>query len=392
MEVGASGSGACSSNLRGLDLAAAPVYRMRMARAGGSGRSGGKAALQEEEQQRRLGEAAADPRAPSSLERIREALGSRHSLVAARAAHLVREHALWTLMPGCEEALAAAFRRFVDGGQKTDAGCRAKLAALEALDYGESRDEAVFVEATRVVQLEAAWGPPVDTAGGVRARGLVALARLGYPELDVLAAERLLDGEPGVRQAALDALGHRGGRDGAGLALYKLRLGDEEPQVTLAAMGALLALAPQAGLEVLGALLSERGAGGGAGASGGRGRGGGHAGRLDDPQWEPHEARETRRELAALALGQSRLEPALALLRGALEEAVTASDRAPLLKGLGLHRSDGALEVLLGVIEDGAPADAEAAEKALAPRRYEPAVERRLVQVLAARRTPRRPG
>lgn len=50
-----------------------------------------------------------------------------------------------------------------------------------------------------------------------------------------------------------------------------------------------------------------------------------------------------------------------------------------MLRGLGLHRSDRAADVLLKLIETGAAADARAAVKALAPRRFEPGLREKIV-------------
>jgi hypothetical protein len=290
----------------------------------------------------RLSRAAADPRA--HLDDIREALRSRRSHPCARAAQLVKKHAL----DGFEADLAAAFERFCENPVKADPSCGAKLACLEALDFGESANEKIFVRAARLVQLEPAWGPPVDTATSVRARGLLALARLGWDDLDLLVAESLTDEHPPVRQAALDALAHRGARAGASLALYKLRRGDEDPLVTLAAMAALLTLAPEWGVEELRARLAG-----------------------------------DECELAAIALGQSRADGALPLLLSALEECVEPARRKHLFRGLGLHRSDRALEKLLQVIAESPLGDAREAVLALAVRRYDPGIVERVRRAAA---------
>jgi HEAT repeat protein len=193
------------------------------------------------------------------------------------------------------------------------------------------------------VQLEPAYGGPADTATGVRARGVLALARIGWEELELLVAELLHDAHVPVRQAALEALQHRGARAGAGLALHKLRLGDEDPMVTLAAMSALLALAPEWGLRELG------------------------------PRLEGNDS-----ELAALALGQSRAEGALPLLLSALEACVEPARRKHLYRGIALVRSDRALETLLQVVTESPLPDAREAIVALAVRRYDPGVAERV--------------
>lgn len=301
-----------------------------------------------EEETAALGEC--DPNTPDGRAGISAGLASARSFVVKRAAELVKERQV----EGLEAELSAAFSRLLVDPAKADPGCHAKLALLEALDWLDASEEETFLLGAQHVQLEAAWGPPVDTATGVRARSVLALARTGYPDLALLAGELLGDPEPPVRQAAADALAARGARAGAGILLLKLRAGDADPMVTLAVMSALLALAPDWALPRL-----ER--------------------RL-------HVRDGEARELAALALGQSRRDDALALLLTALEDAVRTDDRATVLRAIGLHRSDRALEAMLGVIEGGRPVDARAAIVALAVRRFEPDVCQRARS--AAQRNP----
>jgi len=100
--------------------------------------------------------------------------GRRCTLVAAAvalAAQAVREAAL----PGVEEALVRAYASL----HGEDPGCRARLALLEALDHMEATDDAPFVHAARYVQLEKAWGAPVDTAAG-GAAGVAVGTRISY--------------------------------------------------------------------------------------------------------------------------------------------------------------------------------------------------------------------
>src|SRR5262245_17790560 len=281
-----------------------------------------------------------NPGSPGAIEALRATLRSGRSLMAARAAQIIKEHRLDELTG----ELVLAFDRFLADPVKNDPSCHAKLAILEALDEIEAMSAAPFLSGARHIQKEPAWGPPVDTAAGVRARSVVALARIGYADLDLLAAELLADPEAPVRRAAADALAVRGLRTGAALALVKLRLGDDDPLVTLAAMSALLTLAPDVALTILDALLED----------------------------------EETRELAAVPPGQSRREDALELLRAALARCVRSRERLPLLRAIGLHRSDAALAIALDVIADGAPPDAEAAVAALGARRFEPGIAARV--------------
>ncbi len=289
-----------------------------------------------------LAPALRDPSTPESQELLRAALRASQSFAAAKAATVIRDR----LLPGFEADLKLAFERFLTNPVKADPSCKAKLAALEALDFLEDLDAAPFVAAARHFQREPSWGSPVDTAASLRARAALGLARQGHVDFPLLMAELLADPEAPVRQAAADAVAHRGEPAGAGLLLLKLREGDAEPQVALACLGGLLALAPEWGLTAAAALLKE--------------------------------GDEALQEVAALALGQSRREDALACLAEALEGEVLGRKRAPLLRAMGLHRSDRALAALLRIIAEGERADAEAAVESLAHRSFEPGLEERV--------------
>jgi hypothetical protein len=277
------------------------------------------------------------------------ALRSAHARVVAAAAEQVKSRAL----DGHTQALQQAYERFLADPIKRDPGCRAKLAVLEALDYTESMDEVPFVAATSLTQLEPAWGPPIDTATGCRARGVLALARIGHDDAVPLAGVLLADPEHVVRAAAADALAHTGLRAAAGVLFHKLGVGDEEPAVLLACMSGVLALAPELAMKRFVEQLKS-----------------------DDAQLK---------ELAALALGQStRVEAAQALIDAA-GECVLSSERSVLLRALGLHRSDRALEALIQVLEGDNETDARAVLQALAARRFEANVRERVKQAVRGR-------
>jgi HEAT repeat protein len=288
-----------------------------------------------------LATATAVPASPEASAKLREALQHGPGLVSSRAAKIVREHAL----DGFEADLVAAFRRLRDDPVKSDPGCLGKLAALEALDFGSSDDADLFVEATRYFQLEPAWGKPVDSAVGVRARGVLALARLAHRDLSLVGGGLLADPASPVRQAAAEALASTGDRAQAGALALRWILGDEDPLVVLACMSGLLAVAPDNALPRLRAAL--------------------------------HGANDGERELAALALGQSTREEALDLLIEHLEAAPRASERSPTLRALGLQRNERALAALLKIVEAGHFQDAEAAVAGLGARRFDAGVRER---------------
>ena len=89
-------------------------------------------------------------------------------------------------------------------------------------------------------------------------------------------------------------------------------------------------------------------------------------------------ARGRRRELAAVALGQSRSDDALTVLLDALEHCPRAEEREPLLRGVGLHRSEPRARGDVGDHRRRAAADARAAIESLTARRFEPGLAERV--------------
>lgn len=291
---------------------------------------------------------ASAPDGPEPRQQLRAALASGPALVAARAAKIIREHAL----DGFSEDLESALRRFLTDPIKTDPGCRAKLAALEALDYGEHGDPQPFLTAIRHVQMEPAWGPPVDTAAALRARGVLALARLDHPDLPLLAGALLADPQSPVRQATADALAATGQRSYAGLLFLRWNLGDDDPLVVMACMAGALNLAPDLALPDIRAALFG--------------------------------ADDAARDAAMLVLAQSGRDNALDLLLAYIDDPPLAGERRAAVQALGLHRSDRALTMLLEIVATGERADAEAAIAGLSTRRFESGIRERALT--AARR------
>ena len=282
-----------------------------------------------------------DPASAASREKIRAALAAPLALVAVKAARIIAENELDGFGPDLE----AAFRRFLATPANPDPSCQAKIALLEALDRTESLDPDPFLLAIRCVQPEAAWGPPVDTAGRVRARGILALARLAHHDFGVLAAELLADPDAIVRQTVAEAIEARGDRANAGLLRFKLSVGDEEAAVTLACLAALLTLAPQAALPLAKQYLAGP---------------------------------ETQAELAGVALGQSGRDDALDMLVEFLRTAALPSQRALALRWLGYHRSERALGHLLAIIAEAPRKEAAAAVTVLGARSFESGLRARV--------------
>jgi len=257
--------------------------------------------------------------------------------------------------PRAEALLVAAFERLC--APKGDPGCRARLAISTALDRLETMDPAPFLRASRLVQREPVWGGSEDTAIPVRIRAMLALARLGHADTPLLIGQHLADPTPAVRQAGAEAAALLG-EPALAAALALVLLGPEaDPQVLVACWGAQLSLAAEWALDHAGAALMG-----------------------ED---------EVRRAAAAEALAESGRYDALRVLLGAIEETVLASDRAPLLRALGLHRSAEAFDALVERVATGSIADALVALEAFALRRVTGEESDRLSGAVAARNEPR---
>jgi HEAT repeat protein len=276
-----------------------------------------------------------DPRSEAAASELRRALGDKNWLVVSEAATVIGEHALHAH----RDQLLEVWPRFAAKGNKTDPGCRAKEAALAALDSLELLDPEPFLAAIRYQQFEPVAGGKVDTAGGVRLRALAALVRLLHADATLYAGELLADPDPQVRVGVARLLGQSGARGLAGLLVYKLRAGDEDPTVLSESASSLLALAPDFGTPLLGSLLAQ--------------------------------GSEVMRATAALALGQSNREAMVAVLIAWLEGATWDGDFELGVRALGLSRLEPAREFLLGVVGRSSLGRARLAIQALAIHSYD---------------------
>lgn len=283
----------------------------------------------------------ADPTRPNAEDVLRRAIRHKHWMPVERAAKVVMTHAL----QGHVEDLLTVWARFVDPGSKLDPGCRAKEAALTALDTLEWFDPDPFLVAIRYIQKEPAYGPPVDTAGGVRQRALSALLRQHHSHALLYAGEHLADPLIEVRAGAADSLGQYGAAASAGLLVERMRIGDE-PRVLLACASALLDIELEFGRSLLGEWLRQ-------------------------PDAE-------RREIAAVALGQCRSAEAADTLMAWLDRLEWDGDLDMGLRALALHRSEPARHYLLECVASGSATKAKAAARALEDHLYDPHLRARL--------------
>ncbi len=244
------------------------------------------------------------------------------------------------------EELKAAYRALAGPrGATLDPGSITKEAILEALDQIEDFDVDLFADAASYQQPERARGRVVDGGARVRARALLALARLGHPDFPVFAGGCLADRDPAVRLAAAKAIAHRGDRAGAGLLWMRLVAGDDVAEVWNECVRGLFVLAPDHGVRFARVALADE-----------------------------------RRDVLLPALGVAPHDDAIAVLEETLEAAL-GDERERVITAIGLSLRPKARAILLALVDGDRESDAEAALGALAIHRYDP----RLVEDLRER-------
>jgi hypothetical protein len=248
---------------------------------------------------------------------LKTALRARHYRVVAKAARLAEEGLAYELVP----ALLEAYPRFLDKPIKTDPNCLAKTAIVRALVALDCTDVELFRSGLDYRQHEPVWGGTRDTAANVRNFCAMGLVASGYSRALVELATLLHDPEAEARIGAVRAVACGNPREAELLLRAKVFAGDAEPAVLGECFTALLAVAPEDCVALVAGYLAH--------------------------------ADDTVRELAALALGESRLESALAPLKKAWGGVLLGDEfRRALLRGAAAHRSEAAFDWLLELVGD----------------------------------------
>jgi hypothetical protein len=269
------------------------------------------------------------PEADESREELRRVLSSDGSHAVARAAALVGELGVGALVPD----LVDAFPRFFAGLPKSDPGCSAKTAIVEALRRLEHDDPALYRRGAGHVQMEPVFGGRVDTAVDLRGASALALAETATGDVLVDLANLLADPEPPVRVSAARAVAVHGRATGIPLLHLRSLAGDDEPRVVSECLLGLLRLDAGVEMPFVAAFLEK-----------------------DDQA----------AEAAAIALGESRLPEALPVLRAWVEPARRRGLGRAALRAIAALRRDEALDLLLAVARDDNPSAARDALAALA--------------------------
>lgn len=257
-----------------------------------------------------------DPRSPTAIEIIKQALESSSNHLAAAAARIVGEYKLEEL----EDLLVQAFARFMNNPLKKDKGCAAKIAIAETLFQMGSHQEDLFLQGIRHVQLEPVYGGKEDTAAELRYFSAMGLVRLGYPDVMIELAHLMADKELEARIGAVRAIAYARQEAGVPLLRFKALIGDEDARVVYESFRALLNLSPEDSLCFVTSFFND-----------------------EDP---------TVAESAVLAVGESRLPGALDVLKEGWENTLDQDFRRFLLLAIAMLRYEEAIDFLLSLIAD----------------------------------------
>jgi hypothetical protein len=262
--------------------------------------------------------------AAAAMAATRKALADRHYLLIARAAEYCAERLFHDLEPD----LIRAYNRLLQNPAKKDPSCTAKGAIARALVALDCQNSGFYVAGTRYRQPEPVWGGSVDTAVDLRCTCATGLVNTPYPRALLELVGLLHDAEPRARSGAARAIACAEPLAAEAVLRSKVLAGDPEPEVIGDCLAGLLQLEPDESPGFV-------------------------AGFLDGPE-------ATIGELAALTLGESRLDAALDLLREHWEEQPLKRDAdRVLLRAAALHRSEAAFDWLLSVVASGDALSAE---------------------------------
>jgi hypothetical protein len=270
-----------------------------------------------------------DPPAEAPVAVLEAALSSRHGLLIAKAATIIREQRYG----GFGGALESALGKLLEAAWSHDPGCEAKCAIVEAMGELGLRSEDLWLRGIRHQQMEPVWGKSIDTAGRLRGLCLHELAAVRHPDAPYEIVRLLHDKEPEARETAAEAAGMLPQIAAELLLRHKILSGDAEARVTLMCFEQLAAIAAAESMDFFAEQLQS-------------------------------EAADIF-EGAALAIASSHQPTAFPLLSEAFERRMEPRDRTLLISAIALLRSDDSLAFLLTVIEDGATTYARAAVKAL---------------------------
>jgi HEAT repeat protein len=252
--------------------------------------------------------------------------------------------------------LAHAFLEWMKNPADRDPGCKALTIIAKTLAAMDHPAAQVYLAGIRHVQMEASFGPKVDTAAALRGLCAQGLARMSHPEALLECVTLLADAEVPARAGAVRAISESGQPAGVLLLRFKSLIGDKDEEVLAECFAGLLRLAPQESLEFVANFLDS--------------------------------SSDEIAERAALALGEARLPAALPFLQAAWEHTAQALLKRTLLLAMAMLRQDEAVEFLLGRLDQDSEKSAQDALAALTLYGRDDSVRIRIQEILAKRKSP----
>lgn len=272
---------------------------------------------------------------PQAIACLKKALKERSNFLIAKAAEFAAEQLAYELIPD----LRASYDRFLVNGITTDKTCAAKRALIRALYDLDYADAAFYRQNLGYRQLEPVYGGHADTAIDLRCTCALGLVASNDPTAILSLLELLHDTEHQARLGALRAVELALPFHAEIVLRHKILQGDAEPEIITQCFSSLMKVAPEESLPFIAAYLD-----------------------CEDG---------LLREGAALALGESRLDEALALLIQA-SDALEPFD--PLMQSfhhaIALQRKDSAYRYLLDKLAKGSLDEARYAAMALSMYSY----------------------
>ncbi|HLK19032.1 MAG TPA: hypothetical protein VKT81_08750 [Bryobacteraceae bacterium] len=257
---------------------------------------------------------------------------------------------------GLAQNLASAFLEWMKNPAERDPGCKALTIIAKTLAAMDHPAAAAYLAGVRHVQMEASFGPKVDTASALRGLCAQGLVRMTHPDALLHCVTLLADPEVPARAGAVRAISESGQVAGVLLLRYKALIGDKDDEVMAECFAGLLRLAPAESLEFVAGFLGS--------------------------------GLEEIAERAALALGESRLAAAFPVLRESWHATSQATLRRTLLLAMAMLRLDEAVEFLLVRLEEDGEKSALGALAALALYGRDDAVRGRVQEILEKRKSP----
>ncbi|HVW09340.1 MAG TPA: HEAT repeat domain-containing protein [Bryobacteraceae bacterium] len=286
---------------------------------------------------------------PEGKAELTKALAAKSNLIVAKAARLLGS-AQWTeLAP----LMIGAFDRMMAKGSAADKGCAAMIAIARALVTMEHDAPELYLRGMRYIQMEASYGPAIDTAAELREVCVMGLANSVWPHKLRDMILLLADSEWKVRAGAIRAIAVVGGEPAALLLRFKIITGDQEPEVMAECFTAAIDLEGAEGVKIVARATSA--------------------------------AKPELREAAILALGASRRPDAIEWLKEKLQSTADREGRRAILLALATSRVEGAIEFLLELVRSASDFAAAQAQEALGIHARDEQLRARLEEAIRSR-------